>query len=167
MTSPTSIPSFGDPTPPARIDLVRETLQSMDLEPTLDQDGDLKVAVQDQQIYLRASDDGPGLLRVFGQWQIVPGLADDPNLRFGAAHHVTATHALVKLHIMDDTLVVAVDNLVPEGSRYAVIVPAAIEALLSAVGMWHSLIAEQQKAQQGGTSEQAQPEAAAPDADAP
>ncbi len=141
MTSPTSLPSFAAPTPPSRRQLTKSALAAIGVEAEQDDDGDLLFVVQDHKLYARTSDEGPGLLRVFGQWQIDENLGDE-GLRYGAAHHVTATHALVKVNVLESTLVVAADSLVPDGSRYDVLVPASIDAVLSAVDLWHRLVAE-------------------------
>ncbi len=122
---------------------MQEALTQLGLDYTTDNDADLAISVNDQQLYVRVSDDGPGLLRVFGQWQIQADLNPDQGVRFGAAHHVTTTHVLAKVSILEETtLAVAVDNIVPEGARYDVLIPASVEAVLAAVGAWHQLIVD-------------------------
>lgn len=151
MTSPTSLPSFGSPVPPSRLEQVQQVLTALEVNPVLDDDGDLQITVNDAQLYVRVSDDGPGLLRVFGQWQIAPDMPADLSLRHGAAAHVTASHALVKVNIFEEALVVATDQIVPEPTRYDVVVPASIDAVLSAVGMWHQIVVENGQAAAEGS----------------
>ncbi|MFV0459573.1 MAG: T3SS (YopN, CesT) and YbjN peptide-binding chaperone 1 [Actinomycetales bacterium] len=141
MTSPTSLPDFSAPTP-SRLDQVMAVLTQLGVNPEIDSEGDVSIRVNDQQLYVRVSDDGPGIVRVFGQWQILDDISADPGVRFGAAHHVTATHALVKVNIFNDTLAVAVDNLAPEGARFDVLLSNSIDAVLSGVSTWHRLIVE-------------------------
>lgn len=60
--------------------------------------------------------------------------------RLAAAHLTTASHVLVKVSVQNSTLLVAVDTLTPPGSRLDLIVPAAVQAVLSAVTMWHRVV---------------------------
>lgn len=149
MTTPTSLPNFNAPQLDRR-GLVTAALTNMGVQPTPDDDGDLQIVVNDQQLYVRVTDDGPGLLRVFGQWRIMADLPGDDSVKFGVAQQVTATHALVKVNVfkvLDQPeepghLVVAIDQLVPEGTRYDIVLPALIDAVLSGVGTWHNLLIE-------------------------
>lgn len=166
MTTPTSLPSFSAPLP-SRQELATATLTEMGLEPTADGDGDLQIIVNGQQLLVRVSDDGPGLLRVFGSWRIADDLPGEDVDRYGAAHQVTATHALVKVNVVkyadqiDEPghLMVAVDQMVPEGSRYDVLLPEAINAVLSGVGNWHHLLMEHTQQGDGPAATDAEPQA--------
>lgn len=140
MTSPTSLPSFDPPPAASRHTQVLATLKAVGLDATVDADNDIQVNVTGQQLYLRTTDEGPGLLRVFGQWQIMDDVPAEAGVRLAAAHQVTASHALVKVNVFDDTLVVAVDSITPDGAAYNVLVPASIDAVLSAVALWHQLL---------------------------
>lgn len=153
MTSPTSLPNFDLPAP-SRRQLVQQTLTQLGLEYVEDKDHDLAISVNDQQLYVRVSDEGPGIVRVFGQWQIQDDLNPDLGMRFGAAHHITTTHVLAKVSILEQTLAVAVDNIAPEGARYDILISGSIEAVLAAVGAWHRLMVEGAAAAEAADGEQ-------------
>lgn len=139
MSSPTDLPTIPYIEPGVR-DRVCSVLDGMGLTHTDESDGDIGFEVNGQRLYARTRDDGPGMVRVFGQWQIMDNLPGEPALRYAAAHQTTATHALVKVSVLADTLLVAVDAVCPPGSRVDVIVSTSIEAVLSAVTVWHRII---------------------------
>lgn len=122
----------------------------MGLAPTQDDDGDWEVRINDQKLFVRISDDGPGLVRVFGQWRVMADLVAPIERKREAAHEVTAAHALVKVNffaVPDDAahpghLIVVLDQIAPVGTRYDLVLPPALDAVLSGARAWHHLLTE-------------------------
>ena len=138
MTSPTSIP--GAIEMPALREQVLAALAGGGLPGQVDGDGDIAFEVNGQHLFARCTQEGIGLVRIFGQWQIIDDLPGETSDRLAAAHLVTASHVLAKVSVQNSTLLVAVDTLTPPGSRLDLIVPAAVQAVLSAVTMWHRAV---------------------------
>ena len=80
MTDPTALPNlpgFGSTPPtvgeappePALSERLMEALTALELDPSIDSDGDITFTFQDQQLFIRASDDEAQVLRLFGQWR--------------------------------------------------------------------------------------------------
>lgn len=149
VTDPTSVPAFEDARQarPLR-DRVVESLAEAGYEPVLDDDGDVAVVVQGQQVFVRAMDTVPQLLRVFGQWLIGEEVPGDLLIRLSAANAVTAALNLVKATVHEDRLVVAVDLVVSEGLVLPSLLTATLDATVAAVQTWHATVLE--VAQGGG-----------------
>ena len=136
MTDPTSLPSF--PPPPDEHPLrgrVLDALLDEGHQPSIDEDGDVAVQIQEQMLFIRCLDTQPPMMRVFGQWLLDDSLAGDELARLRAANAVTVTvHA--------DRLAVAVDLVVGDGLDLRSLLSATLEAVLGSVRTWHETVTQ-------------------------
>jgi hypothetical protein len=143
MTDPTSLPSF--PPPPDEHPLrgrVLDALLDEGHEPSLDEDGDVAVQIQEQMLFIRCLDTQPPMMRVFGQWLLDDSLAGDELTRLRAANAVTAALNLVKVTVHADRLAVAVDLVVGDGLELRSLLSATLEAVLGSVRTWHDTVTQ-------------------------
>jgi hypothetical protein len=143
MTDPTSLPSF--PPPPDEHPLrgrVLDALLDEGHEPSIDEDGDVAVQIQEQMLFIRCLDTQPPMMRVFGQWLLDDSLAGDELTRLRAANAVTAALNLVKVTVHADRLAVAVDLVVGDGLDLRSLLSATLEAVLGSVRTWHETVTQ-------------------------
>jgi hypothetical protein len=141
MTDPTSLPSF--PQPPEEHPLrgrVLDALLDEGHEPTIDEDGDVALTVQEQMLFVRCLDTQPPMMRVFAQWLLNDDFAGDELTRLRAANAVTGGLNLVKVTVHADRLVVAVDLIVSDGLELRSLLSATLEAVLGSVRTWHQTV---------------------------
>lgn len=143
MTDPTSLPSFPPPGDehPLR-GRILDALIDEGFRPDLDKDGDVKVKVQGQQLFVRSVDakaakGQPAVMRVFGQWQIGTTVPEDELTRLRAANQLTARLNIVKVTVHDNLLLVAAEYLVFEGADLRRLLLSTFQGLLGAVQLWH------------------------------
>jgi hypothetical protein len=162
VIDPAALPTFGltavpDPQPsaagsagpaadrPQQIaplrDRVVAALADAGYRPSVDDDGDVAVTVQEQLLFVRCVDSVPPLMRVFGQW-LVDGLPADDLVRLRAANAVTASVNLAKATVHDDRLTVAVDLLAGDGFHLPSLLHASMDAVLGCVRSWHDTVLE-------------------------
>ena len=150
MTDPTSLPSF--PPPPDEHPLrgrVLDALLDEGHQPSIDEDGDVAVQIQEQMLFIRCLDTQPPMMRVFGQWLLDDSLAGDELTRLRAANAVTAALNLVKVTVHADRLAVAVDLVVGDGLDLRSLLSATLEAVLGSVRTWHETVTQ---LMEGGSS---------------
>jgi hypothetical protein len=143
MTDPTSLPSF--PPPPDEHPLrgrVLDALLDEGHQPSIDEDGDVAVQIQEQMLFIRCLDTQPPMMRVFGQWLLDDSLAGDELTRLRAANAVTAALNLVKVTVHADRLAVAVDLVVGDGLDLRSLLSATLEAVLGSVRTWHETVTQ-------------------------
>jgi hypothetical protein len=143
MTDPTSMPFF--PPPPDEHPLrgrVLDALLDEGHEPTIDEDGDVAVQIQEQMLFIRTLDTQPPMMRVFGQWLLDDSLAGDELTRLRAANAVTAALNLVKVTVHADRLAVAVDLVVGDSLELRSLLSATLEAVLGSVRTWHETVTQ-------------------------
>ena len=143
MTDPTSLPSF--PPPPDEHPLrgrVLDALLDEGHQPSIDEDGDVAVQIQEQMLFIRCLDTQPPMMRVFGQWLLDDSLAGDELTRLRAANAVTAALNLVKVTVHADRLAVAVDLVVSDGLDLRSLLSATLEAVLGSVRTWHETVTQ-------------------------
>lgn len=141
MTDPTSLPSF--PPPPDEHPLrgrVLDALLDEGLQPSIDEDGDVAIRVQDQMVFVRCLETSPPMMRVFGQWLLDDSLVGDELTRLRAANAVTGGLNLVKVTVHADRLAVAVDLIVGDGMDLPPLLTATLEAVLGSVRTWHQTV---------------------------
>jgi hypothetical protein len=142
VTDPTSLPAFASAEEHPLRARILDALTEEGLEPAVDDDGDVAVVVLDQQVFVRCVDTVPPLIRVFGQWLIGDEVPGDMLARLSASNAVTAGVNLVKVTVHEDRLVVAVDVVVSDGLDLGSLLPATLEAAVSAVQTWHATVLE-------------------------
>jgi hypothetical protein len=143
MTDPTSLPSF-PPSPdehPLR-GRVLDALIDESMEPSIDEDGDVAIQLQEQMLFVRCLDTEPPMMRVFGQWLLDDSLAGDELTRLRAANAVTAALNLVKVTVHADRLAVAVDLVVGDEVDLRPLLSATLEAVLGSVRTWHQTVTQ-------------------------
>jgi hypothetical protein len=143
MTDPTSLPWF--PPPPNEHPLrgrVLDALLDEGHEPTIDEDGDVAVQLQEQMLFIRCLDTQPPMMRVFGQWLLDDSLAGDELTRLRAANAVTAALNLVKVTVHADRLAVAVDLVIGDGLELRSLLGATLQAVLGSVRTWHETVTQ-------------------------
>ncbi len=144
MTDPTSLPNIpqssgaAEPPPeePLR-DRVVAALTALELSPEVDPDGDVAVTFQEQQIFVRSSDEGADILRVFGQWRLEDPVPTEPTARLEVCNEVNASFNLIKTAIARDTLLVTSEHLLPRGGDVAGLLAVTLPLLLQGVQLWH------------------------------
>jgi hypothetical protein len=143
MTDPTSLPSF--PPPPDEHPLrgrVLDALLDEGHQPTIDEDGDVAVQIQEQMLFVRCLDTQPPMMRIFGQWLLDDSLAGDELTRLRAANAVTSALNLVKVTVHGDRLAVAVDLVVGDDLDLRSLLTATLEAVLGSVRTWHQTVTQ-------------------------
>lgn len=138
MTDPSSLPNF--PQPPAQEPLrkrVVDALTALELSPDVDKDGDVSVTFQEQQLFIRCSEEGADILRVFGQWRLQDPVPTDELARLTICNEVNAAFNLVKAAIARDTLLVTSEHLLPKGGDVRGLLGVTLPLLLQAVQVWH------------------------------
>jgi hypothetical protein len=141
MTDPTSLPFF--PPPPDEHPLrgrVLDALLDEGHEPSIDEDGDVAVRIQEQMLFVRCLDTLPPMMRVFGQWMLDDAQVGDELTRLRAANAVTSALNLVKVTVHGDRLAVAVDLIVGDGLELRPLLIATLEAVLGSVHTWHQTV---------------------------
>jgi hypothetical protein len=143
MTDPTSLPPFPSPGEGGQLRRrVVDALLDEGMRPRIDEDGDVAVAVQGQQLFVRCLDTVPAMMRVFGQWLLDDSLEGDELTRLRAANAVTSALNLVKVTVHGDRLSVAVDLLAGESLELRPLLVATLDAVLGSVRTWDSTVAE-------------------------
>ena len=150
MTDPTALPNLpgfggnpapaGDTEPPAEAPLgerLADALRSLDLEPTLDSDGDLSFQVQQQQLFIRFSEEDAQVLRLFGQWQLADPVPTDQVERLEACNDVNIAFNMIKTGLANDTLLVTSEHMLPRGADVRSLLMVAIPLVLQGVSLWH------------------------------
>jgi hypothetical protein len=109
--------------------------------PTVDDDGDVEVTVQEQMLFVRCIDSVPPLMRVFGQW-LIADLPHSELAQLRAANAVTASVNLAKATVHEDRLTVAVDLLAGDDFHLPSLLDASMDAVLGCVRSWHATVLE-------------------------
>ncbi|MFP5345679.1 MAG: T3SS (YopN, CesT) and YbjN peptide-binding chaperone 1 [Actinomycetes bacterium] len=138
MSDPTALPSF--PPPPDEHPLRGRVLDALIDEggqPSLDEDGDVVVTVNDQRMFVRCADGELPMMRVFGQWRVGETVPPDQLTRFEAANDLTTRLNLVKVGVHGDVLFVAIDILVTPEMPLRPVLTSSFGAILNTVRMWH------------------------------
>lgn len=157
MTDPTSLPNFTpyDPTSapngapqsatPAR-DRVLAVLQGLGVETLVDADGDLEYKIVDNEgntttLFARVAEGEaqgqPALVRFFGQWLLQAPVSDDRNERIARCNDLTLQLNLVKLTLVQESLVVSAEHVITPNADLDILVPLSINHILQAVGFFY------------------------------
>jgi hypothetical protein len=143
VTDPTSLPSFPPPEDehPLR-GRVLDALLDEGYQPSIDEDGDVAVRVQEQLLFVRCLDTVPPMMRVFGQWLLDDSVEGDELTRLRAANAVTGALNLVKATVHGDRLAIAVDLVVGDGVSLRPLLTATLDAVLGSVRTWHATVTQ-------------------------
>jgi len=144
MTDPTSLPNFqpqvpgGPPNGAAKNDApVRDrilaVLADLGLEAKVDNDGDLEFVVNEQTLFARVAEGEIPLVRFFGQWQLQEPVSPDRNERLARCNDMTLQLNIVKMCLVQESLVVSAEHVVPEWADLKLLTPLSINHILQAV----------------------------------
>lgn len=149
MTDPTSLPSFQPHVPgtdgapsetPAR-DRVYGVLVANNLDVTVDEDGDLEFVIVDNEgtrttLFARVAEGDLALVRFFGQWQLQEPVSSDRNERLARCNDFTLQLNLVKVTLVQDSLVVSAEHVITPNADLDILVPLSINHILQSVGFF-------------------------------
>jgi hypothetical protein len=146
MTDPTSLPNF-QPTPPPGgpngapagtpvRDRIAAELAKPGIQASLDKDGDLEYVVNEQTLFARVAEGELPLVRFFGQWQLQEPVSPDKNERLARCNDMTLQLNLVKLSLVQDSLVVSAEQVVTPNADLDILVPLSINHILQSVGFF-------------------------------
>ncbi len=119
---------------------VTEVLRDEGYRPEIDEDGDVVARVEGQPMFVRCFTTEPPLMRVSSQWMIGEDIPGDELYRLRAANAMTGVLNLIKVTVLDDRLVIAVDLVVHDAMDLHVLLPATLDAVRSGVQTWHSTL---------------------------
>jgi hypothetical protein len=152
MTDPTSLPNFTPQTPaptpngapvsdtPVR-DRIIGILRGLEIEATVDGDGDIEFAIVDDQgtsttLFARVAEGDLALVRFFGQWQLAEPVSPDRNERLARCNDMTMQLNIVKVTLVQESLVVSAEHVVTPNADLDVLVPLSINHILQSVGFF-------------------------------
>lgn len=114
----------------------RDALVELGLEATIDDDGDVAFAFEDQQLFIR-TDDESNVLRVFGQWSLEDPVPTDELERLKVSNDVNVAFNLVKAAVANDTLLVTSEHILPRGADVRGLLGVAVPLVIQGVQLWH------------------------------
>ncbi len=138
MSDPAALPNFPPPADehPLR-GRVLDALLDLGLQPDIDADGDVVITVNDQNLFVRSHEGELQIMRIFGQWQLPPQIADDGRHLLQVCNELNLTLNCVKTGIGSGTLAVAYDHLMTPGADLNMTLQVGIQLVLSTVAFWH------------------------------
>lgn len=159
MTDPTALPNFtphvpahgangtGQSQTPAR-DAVLASITELGIDAEVDSDGDLEYRIVDEEgttttLFARVAEAQPemevplALVRFFGQWQLQDPVSPDRNERIARCNDLTLQLNLVKLTLVQESLVVSVEHVLLPGTDLGVLAPLSINHILQSVGIFY------------------------------
>lgn len=145
MSDPTALPNFDVNTNDTQLrDRVFETLKAMGANPEFDDDGDVRITVDGQLLFIRTMDAGLPFMRVFGQWQINESVTADEDQQLRLANDLTTRLNFIKVCMHDQTgegaqrlLISASDIVVSDDMPLDRVLGNSIIGILNAVHTWH------------------------------
>ncbi len=152
MTDPTSLPNFMPSAPdaapngvpasdtPVR-DRIIDVLKGLGIEAKVDGDGDIEFAIVDEQgtsttLFARVSEGDLALVRFFGQWQLAEPVSPDRNERLARCNDLTMQLNLVKLSLVQESLVVSAEHVITPNADLDILVPLSVNHILQSVGFF-------------------------------
>jgi hypothetical protein len=152
MTDPTSLPNFQPPAPAAGADGVPQSetpardrvygvLKANNIDVKVDDDGDLEFSIVDNEgtrttLFARVAEGDIALVRFFGQWQLQEPVSTDHNERLARCNDFTLQLNLVKVTLVQESLVVSVEHVITPNADLDVLVPLSINHILQSVGFF-------------------------------
>ena len=152
MTDPTSLPNFMPSAPDAGTDhapasdapvrdRILEVLKGLGIEASIDGDGDLEFAIVDDEgasttLFARVAEGDLALVRFFGQWQLAEPVSPDRNERLARCNDLTMQLNIVKLSLVQESLVVSAEHVITPNADLEVLVPLSVNHILQSVGFF-------------------------------
>ncbi|MDO5535744.1 MAG: hypothetical protein Q4F65_13975 [Propionibacteriaceae bacterium] len=151
MTDPTSLPNF--PPPPQERPLtgrVLDALVDLQMQPNLDNEGDVAFVVQDQKLFVKVvAGEQFDIMRVFGQWVIADSMPQDLQTRLNGCNDITLGVNLVKSGIANGNLVLAVEQIITRQENPRAKLQIATGLILQALRLWHNNVQAKSRAEAG------------------
>lgn len=146
MSDPTALPNFMASQSPQQLrDRVVETLTTMGAEPEVDDDGDVRVKVEEQLLFIRTMDGELPFMRIFGQWQIGEQITASELDQLRLANEMTTRLNLIKLSLHfgenegdNSLLLAAADVVVGENMPLDRVLANCVIGILNSVKTWHN-----------------------------
>ncbi|MCW2830425.1 MAG: hypothetical protein JWP31_1117 [Aeromicrobium sp.] len=151
MTDPTSLPNFspqpaGSPNgapmsdTPVR-DRIVGILAGLSIDATVDADGDIEFTIVDDggtstTLFARVAEGDLALVRFFGQWQLSDPVSSDRNERLARCNDMTMQLNIVKVTLVQESLVVSAEHVVTPNADLDVLVPLSVNHILQGVGFF-------------------------------
>ena len=152
MTDPTSLPNFTPNVPdeapngtPASDTPVRDrviaVLRGLGIDATIDDDGDIEFAIVDPEgtsttLFARVAEGDLALVRFFGQWQLADPVSADRNERLSRCNDLTMQLNIVKLSLVQESLVVSAEHVITPNADLEILVPLSVNHILQSVGFF-------------------------------
>jgi hypothetical protein len=156
MSDPTSLPNFMPNAPqggpeagpngaPASDTPVRDrvvaVLQGLGIEPSIDGDGDIEFAIVDNEgtsttLFARVAEGDLAVVRFFGQWQLADPVSPDRNERLARCNDLTMQLNIVKLSLVQESLVVSAEHVITPNADLDILVPLSVNHILQSVGFF-------------------------------
>lgn len=125
-------------------DRVHSTLDAMGAEPTRDDDGDIRVKVEEQLLFIRTMEGELPFMRIFGQWQINESITATELEQLKLTNDLTTRLNLIKMSIHErqeeqdqDLLLAASDVVVSPDMPLDRVLANCIMGILNSVRTWH------------------------------
>ncbi|EWT02261.1 hypothetical protein N865_06625 [Intrasporangium oryzae NRRL B-24470] len=152
MTDPTSLPNFQPHAPaatpngaplsdtPVR-DRIVDELAKLGISASVDADGDVEFAIVDNEgtsttLFARVAEGDLALVRFFGQWQLSEPVSPDRNDRLARCNDMTMQLNLVKLTLVQESLVVSAEHVITPHADLDILVPLSVNHILQGVGFF-------------------------------
>jgi hypothetical protein len=153
MSDPTSLPNFTPNVPddapngmPASDSPVRDriigVLKGLGIEASIDGDGDVEFVIVDPEnatsttLFARVAEGDLALVRFFGQWQLAEPVSPDRNERLARCNDLTMQLNIVKLSLVQDSLVVSAEHVITPNADLEILVPLSVNHILQSVGFF-------------------------------
>ena len=152
MTDPTSLPNFMPSSPgntpngaPASDTPVRDrvvaVLKGLGIEASIDGDGDIEFAIVDNEgtsttLFARVAEGDLAVVRFFGQWQLAEPVSPDRNERLARCNDLTMQLNIVKLSLVQESLVVSAEHVITPNADLEILVPLSVNHILQSVGFF-------------------------------
>lgn len=138
MTDPTALPNVQPPAPehPLRA-AVLQVLRELELDPSVDGDGDVAFVVNEQQLFARCTEGDVPVLRMFGQWQLPGDSPKDEAALLEVCNEINLNHNCMKSGLANGTLVITSEHIVSAQADVAMLTPLSVQIVLQAVAAWH------------------------------
>lgn len=152
MSDPTALPTFGFPTEveTSLKDRVTEALTRMGGEFEIDSDGDIRIVVDEQALFIRTMEGGMPFMRIFGQWHISDELKADHLGQLSIASDLSTRLNLIKVGVVqheatEDSdedgptrlLVSAADLVITPDTQLEPLIGQSVFGIMQSVRTWH------------------------------
>lgn len=156
MTDPTALPTFGpaggtpgNPSGESPVEgsdaamnndlqeRVMRVLQNFGTNPEIDADGDIALTADENRLFVRCFPGELQAMQFSGHWNVPEQVEHDLQRQLEACNAINMGLHLVKVGLVNGTLVVAVELIADTDEALPGMVHISISQILSAVRLWH------------------------------